>query len=222
MFTRSFIREVPSFRDRSEAGKLLATRLTRYSGRSDVCILALPRGGVPVGFEIALALRLPLDVFVVRKLGVPGYEELAMGAVASGGVRLLQSDVVAAFNISPSMIEASTERELQEIKRREKLYRSSRPAPAVRDQIVILVDDGLATGSTMRVAAAALKQQKPAYTVVAVPVASPERCEELKAEVDEVICAETPSPFSAVGLFYKDFSEVTDEIVRELLARLAH
>ena len=221
MFTRSFIREVPSFQDRSEAGKLLASRLTRYGGRRDVCILALPRGGVPVGFEIALALRLPLDVFVVRKLGVPGYEELAMGAVASGGVRLLQSDVVAAFNIPPSIIEASTQRELQEIKRREKLYRGSRPAPVVKDQIVILADDGLATGSTMRVAAAALKQQKPAYTIVAVPVASLERCEELEAEVDEIICAETPRQFSAVGHFFKDFSEVTDEIVRELLARLA-
>lgn len=215
------MRKAPYFRDRSEAGKLLASRLTQYKGRSDVSILALPRGGVPVAFEIAIALRAPLDVFVVRKLGVPGYEELAMGAVASGGVRLLQPDVVAAFNISPPMIEASTERELQELKRREELYRGSRSAPAVADQTVILLDDGLATGSTMRVAAGALKQQKPAYTVVAVPVAAPETCEELKAEVDEVICAETPRAFSAVGQFYEDLSEVTDEEVRELLARLA-
>jgi predicted phosphoribosyltransferase len=184
-----------------------------------VSILALPRGGVPVAFEIALALRASLDVLVVRKLGVPGYEELAMGAVASGGVRLLQPDVAAVFNISRSMIEASTERELQELKRREELYRGSRSAPAVADQIVILVDDGLATGSTMRVAAAALKQQKPRYAIVAVPVAAPKTCEELKAEVDEVICAETPRAFSAVSQFYEDFSEVTDERVRELLAR---
>jgi putative phosphoribosyl transferase len=184
-----------------------------------VRVLALPRGGVPVAFEIAQALDAPLDVFVVRKLGVPGYEELAMGAVASGGVRLLQPDVLAAFNISPPMIEASTERELRELYRREQLYRCSRSAPTVQGQTVILVDDGLATGSTMRVAAAALKQQKPRYTIAAVPVAAPERCEELKAEVDEVICAETPRTFSAVGHFYENFSQVTDEEVRGLLKR---
>jgi len=207
------------FRDRSEAGKFLAWRLTRYKERDDVRVLALPRGGVPVAFEVSLYLHAPLDVFVVRKLGVPGYEELAMGAVASGGVRLLQADVLAAFNISQSIVEETTEAELQELHRREQLYRGSRHPPVVRDQTVILVDDGLATGSTMRVAVAALKQQKPRHTIVAVPVAAPESCDELEAEVDEVICAQKPRPFSAVGHFYEHFEQITDHEVRELLAR---
>ena len=207
------------FKDRSEAGKILASRLERYKGCHDLSVLALPRGGLPVAFEIAQALHVILDVFLVRKLGVPGYEELAMGAVASGGVRLLQTDVLAAFHISPSTIEAVTEFELRELERREQLYRGSRSAPAIRDRTVILVDDGLATGATMRVAAAAVKRQEPKCLIVAVPVAASEACCELKGEVDEVICAEMPENFSSVGSWYEDFSQVTDEEVRELLAK---
>jgi putative phosphoribosyl transferase len=208
------------FKNRSEAGKLLSSRLERYKGRQDVRVLALPRGGVPVAFEIAQALHATLDVFLVRKLGVPGCEELAMGAVASGRVRLLQGDVLDAFHVSPSTIEAVTETELRELQRREQLYRGSRSAPAIRDHTVILVDDGLATGSTMRVAAAAMNRQRPKYLIAAVPVAAPEACSKLKAEVDEVICAEMPQTFSSVGRWYEDFSEVSDDEVREFLAKV--
>jgi len=207
------------FRNRSEAGKILASRLVRYAGHPDVRVLALPRGGVPVAFEIAQAIRAPLDVFLVRKLGVPGYEELAMGAVASGPVRLLQTEVLAAFHISSLTIDAVTETELRELRRREQLYRGSRSAPVIEDHTVILVDDGLATGSTMRVSAAAVKRQGPACLIVAVPVAAPEASSKLKAEVDEVICAEMPQTFASVGSCYEDFSEVTDDEVREFLAK---
>jgi putative phosphoribosyl transferase len=220
VFRRSSVEEhVRRFRNRSEAGKLLASRLAHYSDRVDVRVLALPRGGVPVAFEIARAIHAPLDIFLVRKLGVPGYEELAMGAVASGNVRLLQNDVVEAFGISPSIIEAATQSALEELGRREELYRGSHPAPEVHGQTIIVVDDGLATGSTMRVAVTALKQQQPKRTIVAVPVAAPETCEELSRAVDEIICLETPTSFSAVGLWYECFSQVTDDEVRELLAR---
>ena len=207
------------FRDRTDAGRRLAARMSKYAGRSDVLVLALPRGGVPVAFEVARALRAPLDVFLVRKLGVPGQEELAMGAIASGGVRVVNEAVVQHLDIAPEMIDAVTAREQGELERRERAYRDDRPAPDVRGRTVILVDDGLATGSTMRAAALALRQQGPARVVVAVPVASREACEEFRGEVDDIVCAATPEPFMGVGRWYEDFSQTTDEEVRELLAR---
>jgi len=206
------------FSNRSEAGKVLAS-LVRYAAHHNVLVLALPRGGVPVAFEIAQVLHAPLDVFLVRKLGVPGNEELAMGAVASGPVRLLQTDVLDAFHISSLKIDEVTEAELRELRRREQLYRGSRPPRVIEDHSVILVDDGLATGSTMRVAAAAVRRQRPARLIAAVPVAAPEAASKLQAEVDEVICAEIPQAFSSVGSWYGDFSEVTDEEVREFLSK---
>jgi putative phosphoribosyl transferase len=207
------------FGDRAEAGKLLASELVHYAGHPKLLILALPRGGVPVAFEIAQALRAPLDVFLVRKLGVPGQEELAMGAVASGNVRILQSDVLEAFGISHSALEAATLQEMNEIARRERLYRGDRPSPQVRDRTIILVDDGLATGSTMRAAIAALKQQHPERITVAVPVAAREACAEFESEVDEIICLRTPTSFQAVGLWYQRFPQLTDEEVCELLKK---
>jgi len=207
------------FRDRTDAGRRLAARMTEYAGRPEVLVLALPRGGVPVAFEVARALRAPLDVFLVRKLGVPGQEELAMGAIASGGVRVVNEAVVQHLDIAPEMIDAVTAREQGELERRERAYRDDRPAPDVRGRTVILVDDGLATGSTMRAAALALRQQGPARVVVAVPVASREACEEFRGEVDDIVCAATPEPFMGVGRWYEDFSQTTDEEVRELLAR---
>ena len=205
------------FRDRRDAGQKLASRLAAYADRPDVLVLALPRGGVPVGYEISRALHAPLDVFVVRKLGLPGHEEFAMGAVASGGVRVLNRDVVEQLNMPSNVIDAVTQREQRELERRERAYRGLRPSPDARDKIVILVDDGLATGSTMRAAVAALKQQHPARVVVAVPVASPETCQDLRGEADEVVCLVTPEPFYSVGLWYQDFSQTTDEEVRVLL-----
>ena len=207
------------FRDRREAGRQLAAKLAKYAGRPDVIVLALPRGGVPVAYEVARALGAPLDVFVVRKLGVPGYEELAMGAVATGGVRVLNEQLVNRLGIPERLIDAVAAREQQELARRERLYRDGRPAPDVRGRTVILVDDGLATGATMHAAIEALRQLQPARIVVAVPTASPEVCEEMKAEVDDVICAITPEPFQAVGLWYQDFSQTTDDEVRDLLAQ---
>ena len=209
------------FRDRTEAGQLLAARLEKYAGKPDVIVLALPRGGVPVAYEVARTLHAPMDVFVVRKLGIPGHEELAMGAVASGGVRVLNDQVVRALSIPGYVIDAVATWELRELERRERLYRGDRPPPDVRGKMVILVDDGLATGSTMLAAVRALRQQGPARIVVAVPVASPNTCELLKAHVDEVVCAATPDPFYAVGLWYQDFSQTTDEEVRKLLQRTA-
>jgi predicted phosphoribosyltransferase len=206
------------FRDRRDAGRLLAQRLAAYAHRSDVVVLALPRGGVPVAYEVARALHVPLDVFLVRKLGLPGHEELAMGAVASGGVRVLNRDVVEQLNIPAEVIDAVARRELQELERRERAYRGDRPFPEVRGKTVILVDDGLATGSTMRAAAEALRQQGPARLVVAVPAGSPETCDEFRNEVDEIVCGIMPDPFYAVGLWYDDFSQVTDDEVREILA----
>ena len=207
------------FRDRTDAGRKLAARLKEYAGRTDVLVLALPRGGVPVAYEVAKELGAPLDVFLVRKLGVPGQEELAMGAIASGGVRVLNEDVVSYLGIPGEVIDIVAADERTELERRERAYRNGRPPPDVNGRVVILIDDGLATGSTMRAAAAALRAQKPARIVVAVPVAAPETCEQFKSEVDEVICAATPEPFRGVGLWYRDFSQTTDEEVRELLAR---
>lgn len=209
------------FRDRTEAGQVLATKLTDYAGRPGVLVLALPRGGVPVAFEVATALGAELDVFLVRKLGVPGQEELALGAVATGGVRVLNQEIVTTLGIPPHVIDAVAQREVQELARRERLYRDDRPAPNVRDRTVILVDDGLATGSTMRAAVAALKQQQPARLVVAVPTAAAETCDEFRHEVDEVVCARTPKLFYAVGQWYENFAQTTDAEVRDLLSRAA-
>jgi putative phosphoribosyl transferase len=209
------------YRDRIEAGKRLAERLADYADRPDVLVLALPRGGVPVAFEVAHALRAPLDIFLVRKLGVPGHEELAMGAIATGGVRVLNEDVVNYLRVPGEVIDAVAADELRELERRERAYRGDRPAPDVKGKTVVLVDDGLATGSTMRAAAAALRQQQPARIVVAVPVSAPQTCDEYRMGVDEIVCAVTPEPFHAVGQWYADFSQTTDEEVRDLLARAA-
>jgi putative phosphoribosyl transferase len=206
------------YRDRLEAGRILATKLTAYADRKDVVVLALPRGGVPVAFEVAKALQAPLDVFVVRKLGVPGHEELAMGAIATGGMYIVNEHVVHMLAIPDSVIEEVAEREQKELERREQLYRDDLPPPDVRDRTIILVDDGLATGSTMRAAVAALRKQHPAHIVVAVPVAAPVVRDEFKAEVDEIVCASTPEPFFGVGYWYEDFSQTSDEEVHDLLA----
>ena len=205
------------FQDRTHAGRLLAGKLERYRDNPDVIVLALPRGGVPVAFEVAKALNAQLDVFIVRKLGVPGHEEYAMGAIASGGVRVMNPDV-AGMRLPESAIEAVAAREYKELERRERLYRGDRSPLELAGRIVILVDDGLATGSTMRAAAIAVKRQKPARSVVAVPVAAPDTCEQFRAEVDEVVCAITPEPFRAVGLWYENFSQTTDDEVHALLA----
>jgi putative phosphoribosyl transferase len=207
------------FADRHEAGRVLASHLMSYSGRDDVVVLALPRGGVPVGFEVAAALGAPLDVFLVRKLGVPGHEELAMGAIASGGVRVLNEQVVQGLRISPAQIDEVAAVEQTELERREHVYRGERALPDMRGKTGILVDDGLATGATMRAAAVALRRLGPAKVVVAVPAAAPETCEDFRHEVDEIVCARTPQPFYAVGAWYEDFSPTTDQEVRELLAR---
>jgi putative phosphoribosyl transferase len=209
------------FHDRREAGRLLAGKLMKYAGRPDVLVLALPRGGVPVAFEVARALRAPLDVFLVRKLGLPGREELAIGAIAPGGVRVLNEDLVRSLGIPESVIDEVAAREQQELDRRLRLYRDDRPPPSVRGRTVILVDDGLATGSTMRAAVAALRRQHPARIVVAAPVGAADTCEEFQEEADEAVCARTPDPFLAVGLWYNDFSQTTDEEVRELLEQAA-
>jgi len=209
------------FQDRTEAGRLLAEKLMAYANRPDVLVLALPRGGVPVAFEVAKALNVPLDIFLVRKLGLPGHEELAMGAIASGGMRVLNEDVVHYLRVPNEVIEKVARREQQELERREREYRGDRPAPEVRGRTIILIDDGLATGSSMRAAVRALRQQQPARIIVAVPIAAESTCNEFKAEVDEIVCALTPEPFHAVGLWYEDFSQTTDEEVRDLLKRAA-
>ena len=207
------------FHDRVDAGRRLAAELSDYANQPDVLVLGLPRGGVPVAYEVARALNATLDVFLVRKLGLPGYEELAMGAIASGGIRVMNDEVMRMANVSPSMVEAVTEREKRELARREAEYRGNRPQPEIRGRTVILVDDGLATGSTMRAAAEALKQEGPKRLIVAVPVAAPDTCDAFRDQVDEIICAITPEPFHAVGLWYEDFSQTSDEEVRELLRR---
>lgn len=209
------------FHDRTHAGRILAQRLDAYAKRPDVVVLALPRGGVPVAFEVARALGAPLDVFVVRKLGVPGHEEFAMGAIATGGVFVLNHEIVRALGLPDQVIEAVAARERQELERRERLYRDDRPALDVRGKTVILIDDGLATGATMYAAVQALRHMQPATIVVAVPVASPETCHAFVAEVDEIVCAVTPQRLRAVGLWYEDFPQTTDEEVRAYLARSA-
>ena len=209
----------PLFRDRVDAGKQLAASLKHYRGTPNLAVLALPRGGVPVGFEVAQAIGAPLDVFLVRKLGVPGHEELAMGAIASGGIVVLNQEVVDYIGADRSLIDKVAAREWLELERREAAYHGDWSRPEIRGATVILVDDGLATGSTMRAAAAALRVKEPASLIVAVPVAAPDTCDAFRSEVDEIICAITPEPFYAVGAWYEDFSQTTDEEVRELLRR---
>jgi putative phosphoribosyl transferase len=210
------------FRDRTEAGKLLAKQLTAYTNQHDVLVLALPRGGVPVAFEVARALHTQLDVIVVRKLGVPGQEELAMGAIATGGVRILNNDVVQFLGIPYELIDKMAANEQQELERRERLFRGDRAAYDVRGRTVILVDDGIATGATMHAAVAALKQQQPARIIIAVPTAAPSTCDEFADEVDELVCVVRPEPFIAVGYWYKHFSQTSDEEVRSLLEQANH
>ena len=207
------------FRDRTDAGRRLAEKLASYTNRPDVVVLALPRGGVPVAFEVAHSLGVPLDVFVVRKLGVPGHEELAMGAVATGGVRVLNAEIVHGLGIPEDRIDAVAARELQELTRRERAYRDGRAAPEVNKKSVILVDDGLATGATMRAAVRALRQQGPERIVVAVPTAPPDTGAALQAEADDVVCVMTPAPFLAVGYWYDNFAQTTDAEVHDLLAQ---
>ena len=209
------------FRNRREAGRLLAAKLTAYAKRPDVIVLALPRGGVPVAYEVAQALEAPLDVFLVRKLGMPGHEEYALGAIATGGVRVINQDLVQALRLPPATIEAIAAREQQELERRERVYRGDHPPPDVRGRTVILVDDGLATGATMHAAVKALRLQGAGRVVVAVPIAPPDTCDQLREVVDDIVCAVTPEPFHAVGLWYEDFSQTTDDEVRDLLARSA-
>jgi predicted phosphoribosyltransferase len=205
------------YKDRRDAGRILATKLDRYAARMGLLILALPRGGVPVAFEAARALRAPLDVFLVRKLGVPGYEEQAFGAIASGGVRVLDSEVVRRANVSEAAVITATHRELDELKRREEVYRHGRPMPPVAGRTVILIDDGLATGASMRAAVQALRMLGPAEIVVAVPVAPEAACRELAYVADDVVCAATPRSFRNVGEWYDDFSQVSDDEVVRLL-----
>lgn len=210
-----------AFQDRYQAGRLLAERLEKYAGRPDVIVLGLPRGGVPVAYEIAKHLGVTLDVFIVRKLGVPGFEELALGAIASGGVRVLNEEVARVLPGAQSVIEEATGREQRELVRREQLYRGDRPPPDLSGRTVILVDDGLATGATMRAAVSALRQRGVGSIVVAVPVGAPETCRDLAGEVDEAICVISPDYFQAVGQFYDDFSQTSDDEVRKLLQRAA-
>ena len=205
------------FHDRTEAGQRLAEALTPLAGAPDLLVLALPRGGVTVGAEVARRLGAPLDVILVRKLGVPGHEELAMGAIASGGVRILSEDVIDALGISDRDIAAVAAAEEDELERRERAYRGARSPLAVENRTVILVDDGLATGSTMRAAAAALRSQHPRRLIAAVPVAPAQTCEALRGEVDEVVCTRTPEPFHSVGEWYEIFEQTSDEEVRRLL-----
>jgi predicted phosphoribosyltransferase len=207
------------FRDRRDAGRQLARKLSAYTGHTDLIVLALPRGGVPVGYEVALALNAPLDIFIVRKLGVPGHEELAMGAIASGGERVINQDIIRYLHIPEERIAAIVSRELEELQRREHVYRGDRPPPEVEGRTVIVIDDGLATGASMRAAVAGLRGQDPAQIIVAVPTAASETCEALKTEVDRIICAATPEPFYGISRWYEDFSQTTDEEVRIFLEK---
>jgi predicted phosphoribosyltransferase len=205
------------FRDRYDAGRQLAAALGAYPSHPNLLVLALPRGGVPVGHEVARALNASLDVMLVRKLGVPGQEELAMGAIASGGIQVLMEDVIAALGIPEPVIARVSAAEAEELRRQERIYREDRPAPFIKGRAIILVDDGLATGSTMRAAAAALRLQEPEHLAIAVPVAPRETCISLRSEADDVVCLLTPEPFFAVGNWYQDFSQISDEEVRQLL-----
>lgn len=208
------------FTDRQEAGRVLAERLAHLQGHEDLLVLALPRGGVAVGFEVARALHAELDVFIVRKLGYPGHEEYAMGAIASGGVRVM--NILPGSGVTEREVNAVVVREQAELARRERLYRGSRPPVAIAGRTVIVVDDGLATGATMRAAVAAIRKMEPARLIVAVPVGAPETCEQLRGEADEVVCAATPEPFQAVGLWYRDFPQSTDDEVKHLLEEARH
>src|SRR5687767_7548338 len=203
------------FTNRADAGRQLAALLTSYANRDDVIVLALPRGGVPIGFEVASALGTPLDVFLVRKLGVPGHAELAMGAIASGGVRVLSHDIIAQLSVSPAEVEEVTARERVELDRRDRMYRGDREPAALGGRTVILVDDGLATGATMEAAILAVRQSQPARVVVAAPVGAPDTCRRLARVADEVVCVATPEPFQAVGLWYERFDQTSDDEVIE-------
>jgi len=205
------------FADRSAAGQRLAAELSAYSGRADVTVLALPRGGVPVAFEVARALKAPMDVFLVRKLGVPGHAELAMGAIASGNVQVLSDDLIEELRIPRLLVDAVADGERRELERREQLYRIGRPTLDLHGRLVIVVDDGLATGSTMEAAIGALRRLGPSRIVVAAPVGAPETCRRLRSLADDVVCVETPTPFNAVGLWYERFDQTTDEEVIALL-----
>lgn len=208
------------FKDRSDAGEFLGQKLVEYRNRNDVVVLALPRGGVPVAYQVAKALNAPLDVFVVRKLGVPGFEECAMGAIASGGVRVLNDNVISYLHIADDVVDDITATEFTELERRERLYRGTRRPIEVTGQTVIIVDDGMATGSTMRAAVKALRKKSPAKIVVAVPVGARETCDSFKKDVDTIaVCAITPEPFNAVGLWYRNFSQTTDVEVQQLLRK---
>jgi predicted phosphoribosyltransferase len=217
MAGRTEVDDQRPFEDRRAAGRALAARLQPYANRQDVVVLALPRGGVPVAFEVAGALGAALDLFLVRKLGTPGHRELAMGAIASGGVRVLNDDVVRWYGVTPADIEAVAREEQRELERREGAYREGRDPVSITDRTVILIDDGLATGSTMRAAVQAVRLRNPARVIVAVPVGAPQTCDELSAIADEVVCVRTPEPFAAVGQWYLDFSQTTDDEVRQLL-----
>ncbi|MEO1744721.1 MAG: phosphoribosyltransferase [Cyanobacteria bacterium J06629_9] len=207
------------FRDRTQAGRALATQLMAYANQPDTLVLGLPRGGVPVAYEVSQALNLPLDICLVRKLGAPGHKELAMGAIASDGVRVLNYDVLSWLAISDKTLEHVAAHELRELQRRDRVYRGDRPRPQIRDRTVIVVDDGLATGATMKAALEVLRSQQPKKIVVAVPVAPRSACQELSVEGIQVVCLATPEPFYAIGLWYENFSQTTDEQVRALLAR---
>src|SRR5215216_3305926 len=206
--------------NRRQAGKELAQKLLNFKDQSNVIVLALPRGGVPVAYEVAITLNVPLDILIVRKLGLPAQEELAIGAIASGGIRILNEDIIHALDIPEQVIDRVAQRELQELKRRERLYRGDTPPADVHQRIVIVVDDGLATGASMRAAVAGLRTQNPKRIVVAVPTAAPETCEAFQNEVEETICATTPKPFVGVGWWYEDFSQTTDEGVRLFLQEI--
>lgn len=210
------------FVNRKDAGRKLAKKLSEFKDRPGVIVLGLPRGGVPVAYEVARELHAPLDIFLVRKLGLPGHEELAMGAIASGGVRVLNPEVVDALNVPEDVVDAVAEKERRELERREKAYRGDRPGPDLQGRTAILIDDGLATGASMRAAVAGLRAQDPREVVVAVPTAAPETCESFESEVDRVVCANTPEPFYGVGLWYEDFSQTTDQEVRVLLEKSAN
>ena len=205
------------FTDRRDAGRKLAKKLAAYANRSDVLVLALPRGGVPVAYEVALALHAPLDIFIVRKLGLPGHEELAMGAIATGGALVINQDVVRTFNVPQGLIEAVAKKELKELERRERVFRGDRPMREIRGKTVVLIDDGLATGASMHAAILGIRSKQPARIVAAVPTAALETCEAFKQKVDEMICAMTPEPFYGVSRWYEDFSQTSDEEVQSLL-----
>ncbi|HEX9388866.1 MAG TPA: phosphoribosyltransferase [Anaerolineales bacterium] len=210
------------FKDRRDAGRVLARKLSAYKGQTDVIVLALPRGGVPVGYEVALALHAPLDIFLVRKLGLPGREELAIGAIASGGIRVLNNDIIRVLNVPEEVINIVARNELQELQRREHSYRGESSTPDIRDRKVILIDDGLATGASMRAAVIGVRAQHPARIIIAVPAASPEMCNAFEFEVDEMVCGMTPEPFYGLSRWYEDFSQTTDEEVRMFLKEANH